>query len=714
MSHSLRTAAGKPCPLGATVYPAGVNFAIFSRNATAVELLLFDHYEDSEPRHVLSLDPGANHTFYYWHIFVFGLKPGQIYAYRVDGPYKPEEGHRFDPSKVLIDPYAREVIYGANWSRQRAKETGDNCAQAIKCVIVTDGDYDWENDAPLGRRFEGTVIYEMHVGGFTKHASSGVDHPGTYHGVIEKIPYLQSLGITAVELLPVQQFDEQDVNHLNAADTDNHVTCNKNYWGYNPVSFFSPHRAYCTSLENGRPVQEFRDLVKALHRAGIEVIIDVVFNHTAEGDDTGPTLCYRGLENRAYYLLDPTDLSQYSDYTGTGNTVNGNHSVVRRLILNALRYWVQEMHVDGFRFDLASVLSRDEEGQPMDSPPVLWDIESDPCLAGTKIIAEAWDAAGLYQVGTFIGHRWAEWNGHYRDDVRRFWRGDNGTVVDFAARIIGSPDIYTAPDHALHRSINFVTAHDGFTLNDLVSYNKKHNFPNGEDNQDGADENFSCNYGYEGPTTDPEIEQLRLRQIKNALTTLLVSQGTPMLLFGDEVRRTQQGNNNAYCQDNEISWLNWEGIEGHQGLLRFFRHLVQLNREHPILNLEMYTLAPEAKGGLSTVDSLFQGRAEEHMTWHGVQVNEPDWGYYSHSIALTLHGREDDDNFHMVFNAYKEQLEFELPPCPNGGKWLRLVDTNRPSPDDFREPGEENPVEGDSYLVAARSVVILIAHRPDA
>jgi isoamylase len=707
MNRDLKTAPGQPNPLGATVYPQGVNLALFTRNATAVEMLLFDHPDDPEPTRVFQLDPEVNRTFYYWHIFVSGLRAGQIYAYRVDGPYAPQEGHRFDRSKVLLDPYAREIVYEDNWSREQASQPGDNCASAMKCVVIDTRDYDWEGDAPLHKPFSETVIYEMHVGGFTKHPSSGVSHPGTYHGLIEKIPYLQSLGITAVELLPVQQFDEQESSHLASSPGS---TCNENYWGYNPIGFFAPHRGYCTEGGRGQPTREFRDMVKALHRAGIEVILDVVFNHTAEGGDGGPTICYRGLENRAYYLLDPADPSRYSNYTGTGNTVNGNHSIVRRLIVDALHYWVQEMHVDGFRFDLASVLSRDEWGQPMRSPPILWDIESDPLLVGTKIIAEAWDAAGLYQVGTFIGHRWAEWNGRYRDDVRRFIRGDNGMVTDFAARIVGSPDIYTAPDRALYRSVNFVTCHDGFTLNDLVSYNEKHNLPNGEGNRDGADENYSWNCGHEGPTEDADIERLRERQIKNALIVLLASQGTPMLLYGDEIRRTQDGNNNAYCQDNETSWFNWEDVERHQGLLRFVRHLVRLNRQHPLLNLETYTTNPFTPKGMDKdALSLLPDHVQAHMTWHGVKLNEPDWGYFSHSIALTLSVHEEDDDIHVMYNAYWGDLEFELPPRPDGSAWLRVIDTGLPSPDDIVDERKAEPVVGSTYRVGARSVVLLIA-----
>lgn len=690
MAESLRTHPGLPYPLGATVQANGVNFALFSKNASAVELLLFDAFDDPAPSAVIPLDPQRNRTFYYWHILVEGIGPGQIYAYRVDGPYDPPQGLRFHPKKILLDPYAQEIVYGNNWSHREACGFAENTASAMKCRVVDVSNYDWEGDRPLQRPLDETIIYEMHVGGLTRHPSSGVRHPGTFAGVIEKIPYLQSLGITAVELLPVQQFDEQDVPPP--------LT---NYWGYNPVNFFSPHRGYCVPDSPVPPINQFRDMVKALHRAGIEVILDVVFNHTAEGDENGPTICYRGLENRAYYLLDPNDRSRYKNYSGCGNTLNGNHSIVRRLIMDALHYWVQEMHVDGFRFDLASVLARDELGRPMRDPPILWDIESDPHLAGTKIIAEAWDAGGLYQVGTFIGHRWAEWNGRYRDDVRRFLRGDEGTVQHFAARILGSPDIYTAPDHALHRSINFITCHDGFTLNDWVSYNRKHNEANGENNRDGLDENWSWNHGIEGPTNNPQIEALRVRQIKNALTTLFVSQGTPMLLYGDEVRRTQRGNNNAYCQDNPISWFNWQDVERHRDLLRFTREMIQFKRRHPVLNLKIYPATSHIVD-----DWVFLS-----VHWHGVRLDQPDWSHFSHSIALTLNGSPyNDDDLHIIFNAYWEDLEFELPPRPADRPWLCAVNTALPAPHDIAEPGHETPVTTPTIIARARSVIVLLAH----
>ncbi|HKE61681.1 MAG TPA: isoamylase [Nitrospira sp.] len=470
---------GSSSPLGATVTHGGVNFSVYSRDATEIELLLFNQLDDAKPSHIIALDPESNRTYHYWHIFLSGIQPGQIYGLRAHGPFDPGQGMRFDHGKILLDPYGRGVVVPKGYSRVAATQEGDNAATAMKSVVVDPSAYDWEGDAPLKHPSARTIIYEMHVRGFTRHPNSGVDADkrGTYAGLSEKIPYLRELGITAVELLPVFQFDPQDSPPGKI-----------NYWGYAPVSFFAPHQAYSWRQDALGPIDEFRDMVKALHRAGIEVILDVVFNHTAEGDQHGPTFCFRGLDNNAYYILEQ-DHSRYANFTGTGNTLNANHPVVRRLIIDSLRYWVQEMHVDGFRFDLASILTRDESGAVMPNPPVLWDIESDPLLAGTKLIAEAWDAAGLYQVGSFIGDSWKEWNGRFRDDVRSFFRSEDGALGRFADRLVGSPEIYGHKQREPEQSVNFVTCHDGFTLNDLVSYNEKHNEANDEGNRDGANDN---------------------------------------------------------------------------------------------------------------------------------------------------------------------------------------------------------------------------------
>jgi glycogen operon protein len=662
----------------------GVNFCVFSRNATALDLLLFDRAEDGRPARVIGLDPRRNRTFYYWHVFVRGVESGQLYGYRAQGPFAPWRGLRFDGDKLLLDPYAHVVMYGDNYSREAARRPGNNFAQAMKSVVFDPQGFDWEGDAPLQRHFAGSVIYELHVGGFTRHPNSGVapEKRGTYAGLIEKLPHLKELGITTVELLPVQQFDEQDV-----------PPPLKNYWGYNPVLFAAPHRGYCSLHNPLGPADEFRHLVKAFHRAGIEIILDVVFNHTAEGGENGPTLSYRGLENRAYYILGRPDQSRYANYSGCGNTLNGNHSIVRRMIMDALRFWVQVMHVDGFRFDLASVLARDPTGDPLKDPPILWEIESDPVLAGTKIIAEAWDAAGLYQVGSFVGHRWAEWNGQYRDDVRRFAKGDVCTVDRLAARVAGSRDLYPQPDREPNRSINFITCHDGFTLNDLVSYNQKHNQANGHGNRDGGEPNFSWNCGVEGPTTNPNVEALRERQIRNLLTILLTSQGTPMLLMGDEARRTQRGNNNAYCQDNETSWFDWQALERQADLLRFTRQMIAFYRAHRLFQEEKFWTDP--------------GDAE--IIWHGVKLRRPDWGPDSHSLAYELMYTSCGEHLHVMLNAYWEALNFELPPLPDGQRWARVVDTSLPPPDDFAHPAAALPPGDKSYTVSPRSAVVLEA-----
>ena len=693
MTEPLSISPGRAYPLGATVEDRGVNFSLFSKSGTSVELLLFDHYADPQPAHIIILDPLQHRTFYYWHVLVHGIGPGQIYGFRVAGPYQPEEGHRFNYAKVLLDPYARCVAVGDNWSREQARGFGTNYASSLKAKVVNTKAFDWQGDEPLGLPFTDMVIYEMHVRGLTRHPSSRVASPGTFDGVIAKIPYLQELGVTAVELLPIQQFDAQSVTLKNPFTGEPLV----NYWGYDPIGFFAPHQGYCCQTKYRCAADEFRHMVSSFHRAGIEVILDVVFNHTAEGGADGPTISFRGLENRAYYMLEG-ERSAYCNFSGTGNTFKCNHAIVRRLILDCLRYWVQEMHVDGFRFDLAAIMSRDENGLPMDNPPILWSIESDPVLAKTKIIAEAWDAAGLYQVGSFIGDRWAEWNGRYRDDVRRFIKGDRGMVRDFAGRLMGSPDLYSDPGRQPHRSINFVTCHDGFTLNDLVSYNEKHNLVNGEDNLDGLDANFSWNCGVEGPTDDPEIERLRLRQIKNLIAVLLVSQGTPMIQMGDEARRTQHGNNNAYCQDNEISWMDWNRVAHNADLRRFVRRMIHFRRHRPSLNSEIYLSEQRHGNGVA-----------KHVSWHGVNLNRPDWSDASHSLAFTLHDYPGDDDMHVIINAYWEPLEFELPPPRNGRRWHRVVDTALDSPHDIAEPGRGPLVATPAYQAQSRSVVILVA-----
>jgi isoamylase len=653
-----------------------------------VELLLFDREGDVRATRVIPLDPAANRTYYYWHIFVPGVRPGQMYGYRVHGAWDPASGMRFDPTKVLLDPYGRSVVVPNSYSRKAACGETDTAATAMKSVVADVSAYDWEGDVPLQRPSSRTIIYEMHVRGFTRHPSSGVSEKtrGTYAGVVEKIPYLQQLGITAVELLPVFQFDAWDA-----------PLGQVNYWGYAPISFFAPHHGYSSDQAPLAPIDEFRGMVKALHRAGIEVILDVVFNHSAEGGDDGPTLSFRGLDNTTYYILEQ-DRSRYANYSGTGNTLNANHPIVRRMIVDCLRYWVETMHVDGFRFDLASILARDPSGQVIPNPPVLWDIESEPALAGTKLIAEAWDAAGLYQVGTFAGDSWKEWNGRFRDDVRSFFRGEEGSINAFVDRLIGSPSLYGHKEREPEQSVNFVTCHDGFTLNDLVSYDVKHNQANGENNRDGADDNRSWNCGVEGPTDDPAIDKLRTRQVKNLFTVTMLSAGMPMMLMGDEVRRTQGGNNNAYCQDNETSWFDWTLIAKRADVLRF---VTLLNARRVLRDVEHERQRVALNLLIRQVD----------LTWHGVRLHEPDWGYRSHSVAFTTRFANEPGLFHIILNAYWEPLEFELPPVASasGHPWRRWIDTFLDSPHDIEDWDRAALVSGDKYRAGPRSVVVLFA-----
>jgi glycogen operon protein len=677
---------GKSFPLGASLVAAGANFSVFSKHATAVELLLFDRVDDARPSRVIDLDPRIQRTYHYWHAFVPGVEAGQLYGYRVHGPFAPEKGLRFDGEKVLLDPYAKCVTRQASGSRVAASLPGDNAAAAVKSVVVDPDAYNWEDDRPPRTPFTRTVIYELHVGNFTRHSSSGVEasRRGTFVGLIDKIPYLKDLGVSAVELLPVFAFDEE------AAPLGR-----RNVWGYQPLALFAPHPGYSSRLDPLGALDEFRDMVKALHRAGIEVILDVVYNHTAEGGADGPTQSLRGLANDTYYILDESG-GGYADYSGTGNSLNANESIVRRLILDSLRYWVNDMHVDGFRFDLASVLSRDERGRPIASPPVLLDIQSDPVLANVKLIAEAWDAAGLYQAGRFFGDAWKEWNGQFRDDVRRFLKGDNQTVQRLASRLVGSPDIYGAQDREPEQSINFVTAHDGFTLNDLVSYDHKHNEANGEWSRDGSDANYSWNCGIEGATQESGIEQLRNRQVKNFLALTLLSTGTPMLLMGDEIRRTQHGNNNAYCLDDETTWFDWSAVDRHANLHHFVRQLIAFRRLRtlPVDRFDM------------TLNELI---ALHPVEWHGVTLREPDWSDTSHSLAVTVHINADRVALHLMINSYWEALAFALPRLDeNYGSWRCCVDTFRDAPRDICAWAEAEIVPGETFLVQPRSIAVLV------
>ena len=689
---------GSPLPLGTHPRGRGVNFAIFSRNATSVRLELYDHPEDAVPAQVIDFDSARNRTGDVWHVWVEGIGPGQLYAYRVDGPYEPSEGHRFNFNKLLLDPCATAISRLPPWDfasargydpsapeQDLARSMLDNARSMPKCVFV-DEPFEWDGDQPPRHPWSQTLIYETHVRGFTIHPSSGVDHPGTYRGLMEKTPYFKELGVTAVELMPVQEFNETSVTRRNPR-TNQPLA---NYWGYDPVAFFAPKASYSSSGGLGQQKLEFKEMVRAFHKAGIEVILDVVFNHTAERDELGPTLCLRGIDNTIFYTL-AADKRYYRDYTGTGNTINANHPVVRDHILAALRSWMVEMHVDGFRFDLASVLGRDGAGNLLANAPLLERIAEDPILRDVKIIAEAWDTAGAYEVGSFSEQRWAEWNGRYRDDVRRFWRGDDGMLGLFASRICGSADIYTRSGKGPEGSINFVTCHDGFTLNDLVSYCYKHNEGNGENNHDGTNDNFSENYGVEGETTDAGIEIVRKRQIKNFLLTLLISRGVPMLLGGDEFRRTQGGNNNAYCQDNETSWYDWSCLEQHRDIFRFTRGMIAFRRAHPILSKEQFYTDTE-------------------IQWFGPQGGLPNWADPQEKQFACLIHEGEQHALCLMFNAGADAVDFGLPPVLPGARWHVAADTSCEAPQDLFAASEE-PLWEDpqAYHLSPRSSAILLA-----
>ncbi len=678
-----------PLPYGALLHDGGVQFVVFSRSATAMRVLLYDHVDDREPSSVINLSTEFDRWGDIWSVFVPHIGAGQLYHFQAEGPYEPARGQRFDPTARLIDPYARALA--GNFL-----PADDKVIRPPKCVVVDDH-FDWQGDRHLARSLSDTVIYEMHVRGFTQSVSA-VEHRGTYLGVIEKIPYLKSLGITAVELMPVHEFPIN--NCWGQFETK------RNFWGYDPLAFFAPHRGYAASSAPGAQVVEFKQMVRALHQAGIEVILDVVFNHTAEGNEQGPTLSFKGLENRVYYMLENGG-SGYRNYSGCGNTVNGNHPIVREMIFLCLRHWVHNYHVDGFRFDLASILNRDREGELVPNPPLVEAIAEDPLLADTKIIAEAWDAAGAYQVGSFSNVRWAEWNGRFRDDVRRYWRGESNLRGALATRLAGSSDLYQESGRLPYHSINFVTSHDGFTLNDLVSYATKHNEANSEGNRDGDNMNYSDNYGIEGPTTHPAVERIRLRQLKNFLATLILSHGVPMLVAGDECRRTQQGNNNAYCQDNEISWFDWRLVERNADLLRFCRALIAFRRAEPTLRRTAFlTGQPVAPGRLPDV------------SWFNARGRAVDWRADDPSLVCLLgavaaqssHDRTPGRNVLIVFHAGKDPRMFELPTAIQGYKWRKFIDTSADGPADIypNVDGPEPPVRG-RLILEDRSLVCFVA-----
>jgi glycogen operon protein len=658
MSEPLEVRTGTRFPTGAAATVDGVNFSIYSRHATRVWLRLYRHALDQRPIAEFELDPRRHRTLDFWHVFVAGAKAGWFYTWRAAGPNDPDAGLLFDATHELLDPWA-ELVAAQNWHRAAAHTAARG---AVRAQIARRGDYDWEGDQPLAQPLTDTVIYEMHVRGFTRHPSANVEHPGTFAGVIEKIPYLQSLGITAIELLPVNAFDRQDVPPTGAK------LGLVNFWGYSPYAYFALEPAFAASSDTRT---EFRDMVKALHNAGIAVILDMVLNHTAEAGVDGPTIGFRGFANDEFYVLDPLDKSRYLDFTGCGNTVSCNHPLVARFIQQCLEYWVREMHVDGFRIDLASVLSRGVDGEPLTHPPVLWALELSEVLAKSALIAEAWDATGFYQVGNFPGYRWAEWNGLYRDGVRRFLRGDPGSIGEVATRIAGSSDLYEAAGKRPQNGVNFVTCHDGFTLYDLVAYDRKHNAANGEHNHDGRDDNFSWNSGFEGPTDDAAVERLREQRARNFMTVLALSQGVPMLLAGDEVLRTQEGNNNAYCQDNGISWLNWSFSDAGAAMLRFTREILALRKRHPSLRRSRF------------IEVDHNGDAD--LSWHGETLAPPDWSSPDAKVLrFTLRGAVPaEPALHVMMNMSPDTKALPLPP----GRWRRIVDTSLAPPNDITPAG---------------------------
>ncbi|MCL2211042.1 MAG: glycogen debranching protein GlgX [Treponema sp.] len=710
---NLAAETGKALPLGASLTHEGVNFSVFSRNAAAVTLIIFESADKDCPWIEIPLNKREHKTGNIWHCFIKGLQAGTCYLFRVDGPYFPEKGHRFNPYKTLLDPYAKAITDASDWDyticsgfdpnkpgRDLSFSYEDDVSNQPRCIVINN-DFDWQGDTPINYPLRFSVIYEAHVKGLTANPNSGVEHPGTYRGVIEKIPFFKDLGITSIEFLPVQEFNENENLRTNPR-TGAKLT---NYWGYSTAAFFAPKGSYAADKTPGGQVKEFKEMVRELHKAGIEVILDIVFNHTAEGNEMGPTFSFRGLDNSIYYILNENK-RYYQNYSGCGNTVNCNHPVVRTFIMDCLRYWVMEMHVDGFRFDLGSILGRDQSGRIMENPPTLEQIAEDPVLSSTKIIAEAWDAGGAYQVGWFPGGRWAEWNDKYRDNVRSYWKGDPKETRHLATRIAGSSDLYLRDGRKPFHSINFITSHDGFTMNDLVSFNGKHNEENGENNSDGSNNNLSYNYGVEGSTNDPVIKTIRDRQLKNFFATMMVSLGTPMILGGDEFGRTQNGNNNAYCQDNEISWYNWSLLEQNKDIYRFVKEMIAFRLRHPgFMRPEFFT----GRGGFY--------KAIPDISWFNETAHVVNWGEVGYYLALRLLGSKadtladrDDNDFYIMFNAYIDLKSFVLADPPPKKKWFRAIDTGLNSPNDILLPGTEEPLHSQRvYPVKARSIVILIS-----
>ena len=690
-----------PLPYGAVLHEKGVQFVVYSRSATAMRVLLYDSPNDPEPAEVIALDPTKDRWGDIWSILVPGLGHGQLYHFQADGPFEPDRGQLFNGQARLIDPYSRALA-------GHFLPGDDGIVRPPKSVVIDDS-FDWQGDRHLRRGLADTVIYELHVRGFTASPTSGVKHPGTYLGVIEKIPYLKSLGVTAVELMPVHEFPTE----LSSGETSERA----NYWGYDPMAFFAPHRGYAAGTEPGCQVREFKEMVRALHAAGIEVILDVVFNHTAEGNHLGPTFSFKGLENRVYYMLGDGG-SYYRNFTGCGTTINGNHPIVRELIFLCLRHWVHNYHIDGFRFDLASILSRDRNGDILPNPPIVEVITEDPMLADTKIIAEAWDAAGAYQVGSFASLRWAEWNGRYRDDVRRYWRGDYAQTGHLATRLAGSSDLYGDNGRQPYHSINFVTSHDGFTMNDLVSYREKHNEANGEGNRDGDNNNFSDNSGHEGVTQRADIEAMRARQIRNLLATLLVSQGVPMMVFGDECRRTQQGNNNAYCQNNDVSWFDWRLVEEHADLVRFVQALVKFRLDNPTLRRRSFLVGGTSHDGVLPDVEWFSPDGT-HVDWYAADASlvcffgAPTPEKLRDENDAAAGGVEGTPRHVLIFahaGSVPRSFHFPRPTAIQHLRWRLFIQTGGETPHDIFPDGNGPAVDVTKPLeLLERSLVCLVA-----
>jgi len=684
---------GTPFPFGATLVPGGVNFSIYSSNAQSCTLVLFERHA-AEPFIEIPL-PDEFRLGHVYCVIVFNLDYENLeYGYRMEGPYDEQAGHRFDADRILLDPYAK-IIGGRDlWGHP---PNWDN-PYPHRGRIALD-DFDWEGDRPLEIPPQDLIVYEMHTRGFTAHPSAEVGHPGTFAGIMDKIPYLKELGVNCIELMPIFEFDEFE-NSRTQPETGETLY---NYWGYSTVGFFAPKAGYAATGRFGMQVDELKNLIKQLHREGIAVILDVVFNHTAEGNEKGPYISFRGLDNQTYYMLTPQ--GEYYNFSGTGNTLNCNHPVVRHMVLDCLRYWASAYHVDGFRFDLASILGRDPRGGPMANLPLLESLAFDPVLAKCQLIAEAWDAGGLYQVGSFPNYgRWQEWNGKYRDCIRKFLKGDMGQVGEMAQRLQGSPDLYQAARRPPSASVNFITAHDGFTLADLVSFNDKHNEANGENNGDGANDNNSWNCGVEGWTEDQDILALRGRQMRNAIALLMLSQGVPMILMGDEVGRSQRGNNNTYCHDSELNWLDWSLVSDDNELFRFCKGMIAFRKAHPMLRRPAF---------FSNRDETGSGYPD--ISWHSVQAWNADWSGTSRTLAFMLcdgrgeAGGTQDEFVYVAMNMHWESHGFELPGLPASHDWYLAADTGARSGACIHAPGREPRLEDPSVVaVGDRSVVVLV------